>query len=61
MENLENRNISYDKLLQTILDIGEEMVVAGAEVSRVEESIQRMCRATAATASTCSSSFPICR
>ncbi|MST50851.1 threonine/serine exporter family protein [Hornefia butyriciproducens] len=45
MENLENRNISYDKLLQTILDIGEEMVVAGAEVSRVEESIQRMCRA----------------
>lgn len=32
----------YDKILQSILDIGEEMVVAGAEVSRVEESIMRM-------------------
>lgn len=35
----------YDRLLQGILDIGEEMVVAGAEVSRVEDSINRMCEA----------------
>ncbi len=34
----------YDKILQGILDIGEEMIVAGAEVSRVEDSISRMCR-----------------
>lgn len=36
--------MNYDKLLQTILDIGEEMIVAGAEVSRVEESVFRMCK-----------------
>lgn len=34
--------MNYDKLLQSILDIGEEMVVAGAEVSRVEDSMKRM-------------------
>lgn len=33
----------YDKLLQAVLDIGEEMLVCGAEVSRVEDSILRMC------------------
>lgn len=37
--------MDYDLLLQTILDIGEEMVVAGAEVNRVEDSMERMCRA----------------
>ncbi len=37
--------MDYDLLLQTILDIGEEMVVAGAEVNRVEDSIERMCMA----------------
>lgn len=35
----------YDRILQGILDIGEEMVVCGAEVSRVEDSIYRMCQA----------------
>ncbi len=35
--------MDYDRVLQAILDIGEEMVVAGAEVSRVTESIYRMC------------------
>ncbi len=35
--------MDYDKLLQGILDIGEEMVVCGAEVNRVEDSIYRMC------------------
>ena len=41
MEKINN----YSKLLQTILDIAEEMLVAGAEVSRVEDSVERMCRA----------------
>lgn len=36
-------NYNYDRILQGILDIGEEMIVAGAEVSRVENSIYRMC------------------
>lgn len=38
-------NYEYDRILQSILDIGEEMIVAGAEVSRVENSIYRMCEA----------------
>ena len=37
--------MNYDKILQTILDIGEEMVVAGAEIHRVEDSVERMCAA----------------
>ncbi|MGF6375657.1 uncharacterized membrane protein YjjP (DUF1212 family) [Clostridiales Family XIII bacterium PM5-7] len=36
--------MDYDKTLQVILDIGEEMMVCGAEVSRVEDSIFRMCK-----------------
>lgn len=40
---------NYDKILQGILDVGEEMIVAGAEVSRVEDSIERMCVAYGAT------------
>lgn len=35
----------FDKILQGILDVGEEMIVAGAEVARVEDSIFRMCTA----------------
>ena len=34
--------MDYSKLLQAILDIAEEMLVCGAEVSRVEDSIERM-------------------
>ena len=34
--------MNYSKLLQYILDIAEEMLVAGAEVNRVEDSIERM-------------------
>lgn len=34
-----------EKLLSYAMDIGEEMLVSGAEVHRVEESIQRMCAA----------------
>ena len=37
--------MDYSKLLQVILDIAEEMLVCGAEVSRVEDSIERMCGA----------------
>ncbi|MCI8526062.1 MAG: threonine/serine exporter family protein [Oscillospiraceae bacterium] len=33
----------YNQLLQAILDIGEDMQNCGAEISRVEESINRMC------------------
>ena len=34
----------YDRLLQAVLDIGEDMQNCGAEISRVEDSISRMCR-----------------
>ena len=37
--------MNYDKLLQAILDIAEEMLIAGAEASRVEDSVNRMCTA----------------
>ena len=30
--------------LQIILDIGEQMLSSGAEIGRVEDSIERMCR-----------------
>lgn len=39
----DNKNVNYSKLLQGILDIAEEMLVAGAEVSRIEDSVTRMC------------------
>ncbi len=42
---MEEKGIDYNKLLQGILDIAEEMLIAGAEVSRVEDSVQRMCEA----------------
>ena len=38
------QDIDYDKLLQAILEIGEQMLIAGAEVSRVEDSIIRLCQ-----------------
>lgn len=37
-------NIDYDKFLQVVLEIGEQMLVAGAEVNRVENSILRLCQ-----------------
>jgi len=37
--------MNYNRLLQAVLDVAEEMLVCGAEVSRVEESIERMCSA----------------
>lgn len=41
--------MNYSKLLQAILDIAEEMLVCGAEVERVEDSIERMCDAYGCT------------
>lgn len=38
-----DQTYDYDRILQGILDVGEEMVCCGAEVSRVEDSIYRMC------------------
>lgn len=35
--------MDYSRLLQAVLDVAEEMLVCGAEVSRVEDSIERMC------------------
>ena len=42
---MKEKDMNYSKLLQGILDIAEEMLVAGAEVSRVEDSVERMCSA----------------
>ena len=39
-KSIEQQN--YDKILQGVLDIAEGMLVAGAEVSRVEDSVERM-------------------
>jgi uncharacterized membrane protein YjjP (DUF1212 family) len=41
--------MNYHKLLQAILDIAEEMLACGAEVARVEDSIERMCSAYGCT------------
>ena len=41
--------MNYYKLLQAILDVAEEMLVCGAEVARVEDSITRMCAAYGCT------------
>ena len=38
-------SISYNQLLHAVLDIGEAMQNSGAEISRVEDSINRMCAA----------------
>ena len=32
------------KLLSCVMDIGEQMLICGAEVHRVEDSIERMCK-----------------
>ncbi len=37
-----------EKLLSNVMDIGEEMLICGAEVHRVEEGIKRMCLALGA-------------
>ena len=36
--------MDYNKIVQGILDIGEAMLVSGAENFRIEDSIYRMCR-----------------
>ena len=39
------KEFDYSKILQGILDIGEAMLICGAEVSRAEDSMYRMCKA----------------
>ena len=34
-----------EELFTCVMDIGEQMLIAGAEVHRVEDSVSRMCRA----------------
>ena len=41
------------KALQTALNIGAQMLSSGAEISRVEDSIVRMCRAFGAETVEC--------
>ena len=41
--------MNWNQLLSSALDIGEQMEVSGAEVYRVEDCIQRICRAYGAT------------
>ena len=36
--------MNYNKILQGILDIGESMLISGAENYRIEDSLYRMCR-----------------
>lgn len=36
--------MNYDKIVQGILDIGEAMLISGAENYRIEDSLYRMCR-----------------
>lgn len=45
MTEINNKEVNIDKkLVQTILDIGAEMMKCGAECSRVEDSLFRMCK-----------------
>ena len=37
------------EILNTVCDIGEQMLRSGAEVHRVEDSVQRMCKAIGAS------------
>lgn len=37
--------LDYKKLLDLVISIGEEMLICGAEVSRVEDTITRICKA----------------
>ena len=42
---MKERNNEYESLLALILDIGEKMVFSGAEISRVEDTVTRLCKA----------------
>ena len=37
--------MDYEKLLDRILELGAQMLMAGAEISRVEDSVTRICSA----------------
>lgn len=36
--------MDYNRIMQEILNIGEELLKSGAEIFRVEDSLYRMCR-----------------
>ena len=36
--------MDYNRIVQEILNIGEELLKSGAEIFRVEDSLYRMCR-----------------
>ena len=45
MDETQNNKPVYDELLEMIMDIAEAMVFAGAEIGRVEDTVNRMSRA----------------
>lgn len=50
---MDTRAATARENLQIILDIGEQMLSSGAEIGRVEDSIERMCRVLGAEAIEC--------
>ena len=45
--------VDYKQILKVILDIGEQMINSGAEISRVEDSMYRLCRSYGFTRVNC--------
>ena len=45
--------MDYKQILKVILDIGEQMINSGAEISRVEDSMYRLCRSYGFTRVNC--------
>lgn len=42
---MEEKNLEYENILALILDIGEALVFAGAEINRVEDTVSRVAKA----------------
>ena len=51
-----------EQLLTCALDIGEQMLISGAEIGRVEDSVRHICTAYGCSRSFCSLSafFQVC-
>ena len=45
--------VDYKQILKVILDIGEQMINSGAEITRVEDSLYRLCRSYGFTKVNC--------
>ena len=43
--SMENQNTEIGQLLSAALDLGEQMLICGGEVNRVEDTICRLCKA----------------